>query len=95
MNMERILITEKDIKNWVDEIITPEYADSEGKRLCQLLYAVADETDDQKFHLAETAAKHAFSKTMAFDEAFQEFAKNNGNDIALVSQTNITFLKPN
>ncbi len=73
--MIRPLPTATDIKNWVDEIITPERANIEAKRFCDIIAACSDADGDwQSYELAEVAVRHAFSKTTDFEEAFKEFA---------------------
>ena len=66
--------TETEIKRWVDELITPENADTEARRLTQILHATACRQNDDRWNLTCVACRHAFSKTMEFEEAFREFA---------------------
>lgn len=87
------MVTETDIKNWVDEIITPENADVEAKRLTQILMAVACEKDDTRWTLTIVAAQHAFTKTVEFDEAFKEFAGMDANHSVYRMETNIEIEK--
>jgi hypothetical protein len=68
------LPTEFDIRHWVENLITPENADTEAKLLAKLLLTVASPDDDELYPLAVAAAKHAFTKTTDFRAAFEEFA---------------------
>ncbi len=70
----RPLPTENKIRHWVDNIITPERADTEAPLLAKLLLTVSDADNDDLHHLAVTGAKHAFTKTSGFQEAFENFA---------------------
>lgn len=63
-----------EIKKLVETIITPERADVEGKALIELLAAVSSPDLDAQFELAEIAMLHAFSFTMAHEEAMRAFA---------------------
>jgi hypothetical protein len=67
-------MADAEIKASVDKIITPERADEEAKAFISIVLEVANWEDDRQWHLANVAAKHAFSKTDAFEEAFREFA---------------------
>lgn len=67
------LPTEIEIRRWVDTIITPEQADEQAVPLCALILMFANPEDEKTWHLANVAARHAFSKTDAFDEAFHGF----------------------
>lgn len=58
----------------VDIVITPERADDEAKAFVDIILTIANPEDDKSMHLANTAARHAFSMTSAFEAAFREFA---------------------
>jgi hypothetical protein len=70
----RPLPTPADVCNWADEIITPEHADATGKRLIDLIFAIASPESEEQWELANEAAKHIYTKTMDFDENFKQFA---------------------
>ncbi len=65
--------TDEKFREMVDEMITPEYADAEARYLSEMLMAVASEEDQSKWELANMLARHAFTKTYAFENAFREF----------------------
>jgi len=69
------LPSEEDIKRYVDMLITPERADEEGMALAELILLLANPEDDMIWHLANVVAKHAWSKTEDFDEAYSRFAR--------------------
>lgn len=70
----RPLPTPERFKQLVDELITPEYADREVKAFIDIVLTVANSEDDTQWHLANEAARHAFSKTDAAEKAFRDFA---------------------
>lgn len=70
----RPLPTEYDIRHWVDTLITPERADIEAPLVAKLVLTVANADDDELYPLAVAAAKTAFLKTTAFQQAFEKFA---------------------
>lgn len=74
MTFIKTLPTEADIKRMVDEIITPELADAECRRLVELLMVVSSPDSEEQHHLAMTAARHAYAKTSSFETGFREFA---------------------
>ncbi len=69
-----LLPSEERVRQMVDQVITPERADAEARPFCELMMMFASPEDDETWHLANVAARHAFSKTAEFDEAFWEFA---------------------
>lgn len=66
--------TEMEIKALVDELITPEHADVQAKALIDLLDATTSADDEVQIDLANVAKKHAFCKTMAFENALHNFS---------------------
>lgn len=58
----------------VDRLITPERADAESKVFIEMILTVANPEDDHSWHLANEAARHAFTKTEAFEAAFREYS---------------------
>lgn len=69
--------TEAEIKHMVDQLITPEYADRQAKALIDLLAATTSRDNRLQIEISDTAARHAFTKTMAyeriFERAYQDF----------------------
>ena len=68
------LPTETDVKKWVRELVEPYHADTESKRLIQLLLAVANPDNPEQWELAMTAAREAYLLTTDFEENFHDFA---------------------
>lgn len=79
--------TENEIKELVDELITPEYADVEAPKLIRLLLAVTDEKDRNRGHLIRTACERAFQKTNAYRNAFENFAPSGTREFTAVEKT--------
>lgn len=76
MNKEPVikaLPTAAEFRKQVDVLITPEFADREAKAFAAIVLTVASPEDDHAWHLASEAARHAFTKTGAFERAFREF----------------------
>lgn len=63
--------SETEIKDMVDELITPESADREAKVLIRLLMASTCEDDPAGFAVAQIASRHAYTKTAAFERAVE------------------------
>jgi hypothetical protein len=63
--------TDSEVRRIVDELITPENADKEAKLLCWLLFSTASADDPVQYEIAQTAARHAFMKTTAYEQLFE------------------------
>jgi len=63
--------SESEIKNMVDQLITPENADREAKVLIRLLAATGSTDDTVQIENSEIAARHAFTKTLAYERAVE------------------------
>ena len=63
--------TEAEIKHMVDQLITPEYADSQAKALIGLLAATTSRDNRLQIEISDVAARHAFTKTMAYERIFE------------------------
>lgn len=79
MNREpiiRALPTAERFRELVDILIPPEagYNDQEVKAFVDIVMTVANPEDSHSWHLANTAARHAFIKTEAFEQAFRQFS---------------------
>lgn len=68
-------LTFEQIRELVDQLITPERADEEAKALMRIFAAVHDgDTSDDCHDLMMVAAHHAFQKTISYNNAFERFA---------------------
>ncbi len=79
MNSEpliRPLPTADEFRAMADVLVPPEcgYNDEAAKAYIDTVLTIANPEDDHSTHLANTAARHAFMKTEAFETAFREFA---------------------
>lgn len=68
------LPSKKDVTAWTEELIDPIFADSQSKRLIDLLFAVADPNNQEQWELALAAAQTAYTLTNDFQENFDAFA---------------------
>lgn len=66
--------TEADFTAMVDDVIADDADESEIKSFIDIVLTVADFTDDKTSFLASAAARRAFTKSSAFENAFREFA---------------------
>lgn len=77
MNREpviRPLPSPSEFQKHVDVLITPEFADREAKAFAAIVLTVANPEDDYSWELANEAARYAFTKTAAFEDAFRDFS---------------------
>ncbi len=61
-------------KTMVDQLITPDRPEDEAKVFIDMILTTANPDDDHSWALANEAARHAFTKTEAFEQAFRNFA---------------------
>lgn len=74
----RPIPTIKQFTDMVDTIISPEVDcnDEQAGAFINIVLTLADETNPYTHSLAQAAARHAFSKTRAFELAFQGYAQS-------------------
>lgn len=70
----RAVPTTEGFKKMVDLLITPDRPEDEVKVFVDMILTTANPEDDHSWALATEAARHAFTKTEAFEHAFREFA---------------------
>lgn len=70
----RPLATESEIRRQTDEILG-DANDETIKTYINHIQNFMDADSEAAYHLASTAQKHAFTKTLAFDDAFRRFAE--------------------
>ena len=72
----KALPTAEQFLKLVDELVGPETMtnESQARAFITSILTVANPEDDYSWHLATTAARHAFAKTQAFEDAFREYA---------------------
>lgn len=60
----------------VDQVVSlePGYNDKEIKAFIDIVMTPANPEDDHSWSLANAAARHAFTKSEAFERAYREFA---------------------
>lgn len=65
-----------DIKSMAETLVQPEwgYNDTAAKAYIDTVFAIANTEDEYQSRLANEAARHAFTKTEAFEKAFCDFA---------------------
>jgi|GEM_PF-4059437 len=64
----------EEVRKLVEAIIVPGDADRQAKALIELLMCSANAECEQQYDIAETASRHAFAMTDAFEESFRKFA---------------------
>jgi hypothetical protein len=70
----RPLPTAEGFKRNVDLVLGADPDDAQVRALVDLVLTPANAEDDRSWALANAAARHAFSKSEAFEEAFRKFA---------------------
>jgi len=70
------LPSKKEFLAFADVLVSPEcgYNDEQARAFVKTVMTIANPEDDYSMDLANSAARHVFAKTEAFEQAFRDYA---------------------